>query len=326
MTGLDLRPIANIAVAVAFDENLPSILRLAEKFAIRTGVGIKLIHVCDRWNQSMLAATTGHRFDGMGNAIESENLFVAEQRLHRLIETMNPTINVEPIALVGDVVPTLLDAVSGREIDLLLIGSSVGMYSDGTHAFGKAIAVAQDSVVPVMVVNQMVRQDIFDHTMRVLIADNLGPEGAAALSASVNLALAMGGAYLLHSHVNTKEEMRSLANRLRSVTAGSFAPEEQAKDCFIQQRRDISNYLHDRAGILLKALDGTGSEYQTEVMSGSVVEQIHQAANAHLSDVVVFGQHVMVHRGQATSGGQMPYKAMFAQNRLVVVVPHHGRA
>ncbi len=36
------------------------------------------------------------------------------------------------------------------------------------------------------------------------------------------------------------------------------------------------------AGILLKALDGTGSEYQTEVMSGSVIEQIHQAANAHL--------------------------------------------
>jgi nucleotide-binding universal stress UspA family protein len=316
-----IKAITRIAVAVSFDQRLHAIVRFAERFAVRTGASLKLIHVCDHWNQSALAVAAGYKVDGMGAAIDAEHQYVAEQRLHRLIDAMNPSIKIETAVVFGEVVPSLVAALEAMQADLVMIGTTIDERGDLLHGVGKATTLAQDSPVPVLVVNQTVGPEMLDQTLRILIADNLGPEGISALGCAMNLSVTLGGAHLLHSHVNTKQEIKSLADKIRAVSAGSFAPEEQAKDCFIQQRREIGHFLHDRAGVWLKALDGTGSEYQTEVTTGSVSEQIHQSANAHLSDVIVFGQHLLVHRGQGVNGGQMSYKTMFAQHRLVLVAP-----
>jgi nucleotide-binding universal stress UspA family protein len=322
MKDREIKDMACIAVAVSFDQRLSSLLRVAERLALRTGAQLKLIHVCDSWNQSILAAGSGHRVDGVQDALEIEQQFVAEQRLRRLIDgSMSPTIKVESIVLFGEVVPNIIRAISDMHADLVLIAATTDDRGDLIQGTSKATMLAQDAPIPVLVVNQTVSPAILDHTLRILIADNLAPEGRAALDCAMSFARVIGGASLLHAHVNTRQEIKSLSEKIRNNSTGSFAPQEQAKDCFVQQRRDIANALQDRAAFWLSALDGTGSEYQTEVLTGGVSEQLHQAANAHLSDLIVFGQHLMVHRGQGMSGGQMTYKTMFAQHRLVLVVP-----
>ena len=52
MVEREFNAVTRIAVAVSFDERLHALVR----FALRAGASVKLIHVCDHWNQSALIA------------------------------------------------------------------------------------------------------------------------------------------------------------------------------------------------------------------------------------------------------------------------------
>jgi nucleotide-binding universal stress UspA family protein len=304
-----------ILVATSFDEHLESLLLSAENLAVLTGASIRLIHVCDPWAKSFLAAVADVGATELVDALKQESMRIASRRLDSIRSSFPKELKVDTHVVAGDTANLIASEATDHGCGLILVGASKGGIAGTIQGFSSAISLVMESSVPVMVVNKEAM--FFPHKKGAtfLACDDFTDVSGVALEAGFSLAAGIKGSTLVHLHVESYGDLPSHAKLKDTKTNGSISPEHLKLI-----NRQVEEKMLQRAGDWPAKLESKWARYQMEVVSGSVPDEIDRSAIAHRADVVIFGQHKVFHR-KSMHVGNVPYKVMLGQSRPVIVVP-----
>ena len=149
-----------VMVAVAFDDRLETVVHSASELCRRSGAGLRLVHVCDPWTKSLLAAQVDDGAGELVQVVKAETARVAARRLAALRGRLPPDLEVRTQVLAGEVVPSLAVAAQEGGAGIVVVGASarghfryilriidrrqrhhrIGGAGDGTERWGTARA------------------------------------------------------------------------------------------------------------------------------------------------------------------------------------------
>ena len=305
-----------ILVAVSFDEHLGALVKSAENLSRITGASVRLVHVCDPWAKSFLStvADIGGASDLMA-ALKDEATRIATKRLDSLRQTFQKAITVETNVVIGDVAKSIAADAEEHGCGIILAGASKGGVAGTIQGFSTAISLVMESSVPVMVLNDAAVFQPKQDRATFLACDDFTEVSAAALKVGFSLASKIKNSKIVHMHVESYGDLPS-HGKLKDPKTNMTISREQLE----HMNRQAEEKMLERASDWPSVLESGGSQYELEIVSGSVPDEIERSAIAHQADIVIFGQHKVFHR-KSMHVGQVPYKVMLAQSRPVIVVP-----
>lgn len=304
-----------LLVAVAFDERLEALMRSAERYCQLTGSALRLTHVCDPWAKSFLATVADKGALDLMAALKDEAVRIAGRRLDALARSLDSSLKVETAVLSGDVAKSVVEDAEENAASMIMVGASRGGVSGTIQGFSTAISLVMESSVPVMVLNE--RADFSPNNERPVIVacDDFTEVSSSALDLGFVVASSIEGCTLVHLHVESYGDMNTHGKLRDPKTNGAISPEQLE-----HLNRQAEEKMLERAGRRPAALEDKGGRYVLEIVSGTVPDEIERSAIAHRADLMILGQHKVFHR-KSMHVGQVPYKAMLAQQRPVIVVP-----
>ncbi|RZA24690.1 MAG: hypothetical protein EOP10_09160 [Proteobacteria bacterium] len=183
--------------------------------------------------------------------------------------------------------------------------------------------LASEANVPVLLVPQHegVR---FEGPLRILVADNFGEEGQAALDAAVQLANELHAESLTHVHVQDmsfQDVDRMIESVRESMILGQIPSDpELNREYYIDKvkARTQTELMKRYEESIEPHLNST--RYEAAVGFGKPSEEIHNEVNRVGAQMMVFGRHHLVHR-KTLSLGRIPYPAMVEDGVATLVVP-----
>jgi nucleotide-binding universal stress UspA family protein len=290
-----LRQADHIAVAVGFDEHTPRLIAASADLCRRLRKKLDLVHVVEPWQTRLHAEPFGEP-DPLWNAtlaVETSARDVAGGRLEELAAQLAQGVDCACHVVVGKRVEALCRETQRRSAGLLLVGTrresggnplSLGMST--------GLALLATAPVPVAIVGGMAGTSLFERQPRLLLADDLGPASEAAAAYAFELAAGLGSTEVMHVHVNgiTPE---SLVTALTMASSASHTPADIAGS---------GDVIYER---LLDTLGAKLADRARPYMGELATAGCDRAFHAH-----PFGL------------GRLPFKAMLAFARPVVVVPN----
>jgi nucleotide-binding universal stress UspA family protein len=278
-----------------------------------TGATLRIVHVCDPWTKSLLAAHVEIGPQELVEALRQETARIAARRLAALAATVTREVAVETAVLAGEVTKAVAQDADECGAALVVIGARRGGAAQNVMGFSTAISLIMEGRAPVLIMNESAKIEVRPRGLRVMVCDDFSQVSGCALDAAFALCARLREPHLLHAHVETFGQ--GGGGRRARLAAHSLEPQDLAN---VQE--SAGERMRERAGDRAPQLHSAGGAYTAEVMTGSVASELERTANAARVDICVFGQHRVFHR-ETTHVGQMPFKAMLAQARAVIVVP-----
>lgn len=304
-----------LLVAVAFDERLESLVRSAEQYCLLTGATLRLIHVCDPWAKSFLSTVADKGAVELMSALKDEATRIAGRRLDALSRTFDKSVRVETTVVTGDVAKAIATDAEESRSRMIMVGANRGGISGTIQGFSTAISLVMESAVPVMVLNEKANFQPRNGRPVIMACDDFTEVSGAALALGFEIASSIERSSLVHLHVESYGDMNAHGKLRDPRTNGAISPEQLE-----HLNRQAEEKMLERAGSRPAALEDSGRSYTLEIVSGTVPDEIDRSAVAHRADIMILGQHKVFHR-KSMHVGQVPYKAMLAQHRAVIVVP-----
>lgn len=308
--------LGKILVAVAFDERLNCMLKAAEATARRTGASLRLVHVCDPWTKSYLAAAVEAGPQDLVQALKDETERVANQRLEAVRRSLPSDLTIETAVLSGEIVPSLIADTADNDVGLVIVGANRGGVGGTSIGFSTAVNLITEGTTPVMVMNEASILAPSTSAWTIVVADDFTDVSQAALELGFSMAEALPATSLIHLHVESFGELQQRGFRPKVKGLES----EFTRERLTRTLQDAETKMLERAGQRPNGLELRGGSYRMETVFGGVPEEIERTACAANADLVIFGQHRLFHK-QTKHAGQVPFKAMFMQARPVIVVP-----
>jgi nucleotide-binding universal stress UspA family protein len=294
-----------ISVAVDFDEHTAALVRVAEALCRRSGKKLCLLHAVDPGQQRSAASS-------------------------RLAE-------VE--ALVGGGVQVLKEVVQGRPREvlasaahsvgscLLLLGLSYERARHVPLSFSTALSLVSDSPVPIMILDGTTKQaELPMDKLHVLLADDLAEKTEATVAFAFDLAGSGTDTErrdaVTHLHVSglTREVIGAALGAAMASEHSLVDPESLSADVYACAVEAFRSRLEKRAEPYLEYFEEAGGAYRARLAEGAVEEEILQAVRELEPDVLLFARHHPYHT-KPLHVGRVPYRAMLASQRPVIVVP-----
>jgi nucleotide-binding universal stress UspA family protein len=304
-----------LLVAVAFDERLETLIRSAERYCQLTGAALRLTHVCDPWAKSFLATVADKGALDLMAALKDEATRIAGRRLDALARSLDQSLKVETAVLSGDVAKSVAEDAEDNGASMIMVGSSRSGVTGTIQGFSTAISLVMESAVPVLVLNEKAEFCPKSDRPVIVACDDFTEVSSAALDVGFAVASSIEGSSLVHLHVESYGDMNAHGKLRDPKTNGAITPEQLE-----HMNRQAEEKMLERAGGRPAALEDKGGRYVLEIVTGSVPDEIERSAIAHRADLMILGQHKVFHR-KSMHVGQVPYKAMLAQQRPVIVVP-----
>jgi hypothetical protein len=185
-----------------------------------------------------------------------------------------------------------------------------------------ALSLLVSSPVPVLALAAASTPLLRSPAPRLLLADDLADQSETVVAFAFELATALEGVELHHVHVNplTLEGLRGgleiAAGAARAPLASGAAPESVHQALTTQ----LSEQLAARAAIHREYLEAASGTYVPHVIEGSVQAALADGVERIDPDVLLFGRHRAYHK-RPFFLGRMPYRAMLAHGRPVIVAP-----
>jgi nucleotide-binding universal stress UspA family protein len=210
------------------------------------------------------------------------------------------------------------------EINAGLIIMGVGEDNGGLlSGVSTEFTLASEALAPVLLVPSKI-QVPFEGPLRILVADNLGEEGQAALMAAVKCANDLHAESLSHVHVqdmSIQDVDRMIESVRESMILGQIPSDPDLnRDYYMEQvrARTQDELIKRYEGLTENQLNST--RYEATVRFGRPAEEIHQEVNRIGAQMMVFGRHHRLHR-KTLSLGRIPYSAMVEDGVATLVVP-----
>ncbi len=312
-----------VAVAVAFDDHTLPLAQFGAALAAKLGKKLALIHVAETpaiarpvqpfvvpsviWDKMLEYVAAGRE--------------QARKRLNELKESLPGTPDAKLVVLEGLVVDGLAKEATRLGACLLLVGTSVRNKLFVPRGFSTALTLMASSPVPVMAMDTERHIPGLDLAFRILLADDLGEQSEPAVQLAAALADSLPKTWVHHVHVSAFSKANlDTALKNAAVAAHTSMTPGEAEEIFKAVRAKQRDALEARFGDYREYVEAAGGKYSSEVVTGDVGQELDAAVKTYVPDVLVFGRHQSLHR-QPFFFGRMPFKAMMAYNRPVLVVP-----
>lgn len=323
-----------IVVAANFDVALQRLIQDARDIAERTGMNLHFVHAIEPIADEAPRSLLRHLEDltSVYDAIDESRQLQAEQRLQ---EILGQTDTEDMAILSGDPVRAVLAEALCNHAPLIMVAATASSYKFVPSGFSTALRLMAESQVPVLVVpyhkdhlESMRSRHWTKKRLKLLVADDLSPEGQDVVMTALDFARGLGEADVLHIHVSNITEGR-ISALMAEISTRSGIPNarKDAHDIALAVRKSADESLRERAPERIPLLEARGGTYRYEVVSGNPDEEITKAAEAFEADIICFGQHRPSHKSQHPFGvGKIPLQSMLDQKRLVMIVPprYHG--
>ena len=309
-------PLHKITAAVAFDDNLETIVNTATRLAQMCQAKLRLLHICDPWSQSVFASRLGGNTGELLEAIRSDNERAAKERLELLLSSLPDNVEAELAINHDETIAGILADTKNNPTGLLVVGAHHQL-SHSPAGFSDAINVVIDSDTPTLIVHEDTHPQFLQERLRVGIADDFSAGGDSALQFASSLAASGAHCDFVQIHVQDGGELR---------TAMKEKPYGKEHDAAVVSARlgqvhdETAAKMAERNRSLKEVTLSTGGTVQTSLAFGNVGTEIDRSCNAFRSDFVIYGRHRMFHKENLVVG-KVPFKAMLQQNRGIIITP-----
>lgn len=319
-----------VCVGVKFDEASRQAIRIAEQYCRRTNSEMRLVHICENLVSSNLATFAGNSLisipDGVLQMVQDNIREEAEGKLLEIAKTIKSPVNVTTSVLCG--VPgtpaELIEAHAlTNQCSMIIVVASPGSYRFVPEGFSCALSLMSRSKLPVMVVSTKLVRDIGGSRLRLVIADDLREQSAAAVIGGCELANRLKDTDIDHLHVNgvDLEAIKATFNSAMAFSHTHLDPAVSAQDVYDLLINLLKTKLEARLpSENLKLVTNAGKYRASVVTNASVTDCLEAQIEGSHANIVVFGRHKSFH-AKPFGIGQMPYRAMLAQRCAVVVFP-----
>ena len=325
MTGTVVDKLAYITVAVGFDRHTSDLVRMGAELAQKTGRKLCLMHAVEPWTELPQARAFGEHDPlwDVTQAVETNAQDLAEGRLKELCSQLADDLPVKRLVVKGKAAERLGAEAMAVGSHLLLVGADFTNARFLPRGLSTALSLMVSSPVPVGVVDTSITRSLLGAPTRVLLADDLGPQSEGALEYAFALAASLGDSELHHVHVNglTLESLRAGLSTAAATAHTPINPAAAAEDVYEALIAGVRTKLDQRSLASRDYLEAAGGRYVTEVVTGSVNDQIATVAAAVDPHLVVFGRHHAYYT-RPFFIGRVPFRSMLALRRPVIVVPN----
>ena len=311
-----------IITAIAFDEYTHNLVNASVNLAKKTGKELRLVHVVEPWMETAHSRPFTHVSPlwDVTQAIEKNARSQAETRLKELIATISD-VNIDYRIFSGVPADVLMAEATANEGALIVVGTGHSTTRFLPGGFSTAYTLMVHSPVPVMVLHS--GQAISaKESYKILCADDLTAGSEPAVEFSFDLASQMQNTEFHHVHINgmTKEALAAGLETAKASARTNVTDALSADDIFATIESQLRDKLAARSQGKEEYLEGAGGEYQTQVLTGRVTEELHRYAEEIDPDLIVYGRHHTIHKRPFTLGNH-PFRAMLAEHRPFIVVP-----
>jgi nucleotide-binding universal stress UspA family protein len=313
----------SVLVAVAFDRYTDALVRAGATLAHRTAKNLVLVHVCEPWLELPISkpfAGEASTLWDVTQAIEANTFDLAAGRLTEVAAMTG--VATQTAVLTGRPAACLTAAAAGYKAALIIVGAGGSGQRLLPFGFSTALALMEQAPVPVMAVGAEMTLDLHKEHNKIMLADDLTEQSEGAVDFAFELAEVVADAELHHVHVNglTLENLQAgiltaAATAHTPVTAGLSAAEVHG----VLTAR-LGERLAERAVGRDEYIEAAGGRYRTKVTTGQVTDELSRLVETVQPDLLIFGRHHTVHR-KPLAVGRVPFRAMLAERRPVVVVP-----
>jgi hypothetical protein len=315
-----------IVIATKLDKDGQDLITYSQHLFRNSLIPFRLVHVIEpRFVPGVIAGYPG---DFVGSKLsqdyEDTSFSEAVTKLSAIAERVLPERECSHAVIFGRIPSAVVaEAISSKAS---LIVAAAGQITDKSFPYGysTSLGLMTGSTLPVMIVpNHVSHVRNYDH-LRVLVADDLSDHSRGALSMGCEFANAFSNSELMHLHIckSTREDIKQWGEQiLESMTAGRIPMDPSfRKDHYIDKVGQFyRNSLESRIGSAKMMVEQTG-KYHSSVLYGEPFEQFEQAVEKFNPDIVIFGRHEFVH-ARPMGIGRMPFQAMLALNRTLVIAP-----
>ena len=312
-----------IALAVATDEHAASLVKFAGSLAARLGKRLVLLHVIEPILELPISMVEIGPLHGIEAAAVQESHKAAEQWLADLKKLVPQGVSVESVIVHGKTRSMLAQSALTSRACLLIAGAH---FQTLRHAISRGLSTAMGLMpvtrVPLMLVDPNQLPSLTDSDSKILLADDLTPSAEAAVRYALEFSTAIEHATVRHIYINSIDRQQ-LAGALAAAAAAARAPEVDevsAESVFARLVGDLRHQLEYRASSYVDYLENSGGNYEADVITGKVREELSVEILRFHPSLLVFGRHKALHAVPIFLG-RMPFRAMVAHGLPVLVVP-----
>jgi nucleotide-binding universal stress UspA family protein len=314
---------STIVVAVAFDPQTEPLAQWAAALARALGKKLRLVHAVETWAEigSSLAGVERSPLREVVPAVTETAREAATDRLAALASSLGTGISIDVVAATGSPVAILAQEAAAVDTCLLIVGAHFQMSTLVPRGLSTTLSLLATASVPVLAADARGHLPKPGAAVRLLVADDLGEQTESAVAFAGDMACAWHRAWVHHVHVSALSDA-DLESALRNaaIAARTVMTPDQAQVVCQAVHREQLRSLETRFADRRDALAASGGSYTSEVVPGGVKAELARLATDIAPDLLVFGRRAP-DQPAATVFGRMPYRAMLAMQRPVLVVP-----
>jgi nucleotide-binding universal stress UspA family protein len=311
-----------LLVALSLDDHSQQLLKVAEGFCLRTGMKLRLVHVCPTIpGPSWPIAVTGQiTMSDVIDAGEEMSRQHANEQLEELKKQLNPSIDVTTNVMSGDGSTEIIADATSQKACLILAGASAGSHRWIPKSLSTTLSLMSESPVPVMIVAEGTTLDLSKGDFHLLITDDLRDSSLNALKAGFECAKLLEVKKISHVHVSglTKNVIETTIHNAMAVSHGALDGAQTTETVFKAVEEGLKKQMLGRIEPWLQKYSELRAHYEPVVLHGPVETEIENYAKSHALDAIVFGRHHSFHRRPFIIG-QVPFNTMLAINKPIIV-------
>lgn len=309
-----------IVVALSLNEESDHLLKIAESFCKRTGLGMTLVNVVEPWVGAVGLGLVP--FPDVSGKVQKELASHAEEQLLKFKKKIDPSIEVFVRASTGPIAETIISEAKIIQAPLILTGSKAQKQKILPSGFSTAISLMSHSPIPVMVSPATLNVNFEPDGINILLADNLS-EDDNLIGNAFDFADVLG-ANVHHVYANpvNGDELEGALKRTSEAKHLAYVPELTGDDILEKMNEKIHEQLKGRASDRIDHLVKKQGKYETVVLNGEPSKVITKYMNeeANQFKVTIFGRHKAIHL-RPFFVGQVPFHSMLASQHLILMSP-----
>ncbi len=314
-----------IVVGLSLNDREDHIIQSAVSLAQRTGSQLVLVHATEPY-RSYTMAREGFAlpYEELEQEASDAELVMAQNKMETLRESLPSSLVCESRVFRDYPEDAIEDVARSSKATLIMCGFHRERHPRFLGGMSTALSLMAHSRLPVMVVPGDRPMDFQQHPLTVLVADDLGHDGAQALKGAMGFCRSIDVDHLVHAHVNpmSYREINQMVEKVRIGMLEGRIPmnADFNSQVYIEETKsDLKKQLKQR----IENLDAAFTheyKYKPSVRFGTPIEEIHRLTVETKSSVLIFGKHHMLHRGRL-SLGKVPYEAMVEPHVATIIVP-----
>ncbi|MEZ4743788.1 MAG: universal stress protein [Bdellovibrionota bacterium] len=324
----------HIVAGIKFTPTTTDYIKSTISLARRSNMSLKFTHIVEPWNQGPMVYSNTSPTQRLSTLNEESRLKSAKKRLDEAIKPFLKEYDIETSVHIGQVAETLKSEALTSRASLLVCGIKPIAHKFVPKGFTTALELITSSSIPVLALPE---EKIYDFAgdkkqekkLTILVCDDLSPSSHDALPTAAELAGALKKSELLHLHIHkeSKENLIKWAEQVASYTPTlrdlQFDFPIKKETIVANTEKAITDSMSKRLEVSQAILEMQKVDYNRKIAFGDIYEKLQEVIKETNPDLVVFGQHHLIHK-RPFSIGRIPFYSMLNLELPILVVSTLG--